>query len=441
MRVCRGRLARAAFSGGVARRTFVHGRDDAVPAAFIVCVLGLVAIAFHPATLRSQEVSPDSPGAELDALVSEALVGNPDVMAAAQRFEAAKAMIPPARTLPDPTLTFSYKDMDVNEAMYGVSQEIPFPGKLKLRGEIASREAGAMEQNYLAVRLGVIARLKVAYYELLLSDHSIAIIEKTRQILEQLSAAAEAGYSVGRMAQADVFRAQAEVSRSLARLATARQRKQSVNAELARLLNRPAATTVDVEGQLRPVPTHRNLADTLALIDESPMLRARGAAIERSNAVLALARREYLPDFEIGLQGVHEEPMRDDGYQVMLNVTVPLYFASKQRYGVREALATRESTAGENQALRQELVMRVTDEFAQIDRAGKVIELLEKAIIPQAELTLASARSAYSVGKVDFLTLLNSLFTLQENELELRAEIAGHEQARARLEEIIGEEP
>ncbi|MCC7259277.1 MAG: TolC family protein [Gammaproteobacteria bacterium] len=409
--------------------------------ALILNVLGVVATACHPATLRAQEVAPHAAGAGLDALVSEALAANPEVTVAAQRFEAAKTMIPPARTLPDPTLNFSYEDMDVDETMYGVSQEIPFPGKLKLKGDIASREADAMEQEYLAVRLAVVARLKEAYHELLLADQSIAVIEKTRQLLEQLAEAAEAGYSVGRTAQADIFRAQAEVSRSLARLAMARQRRQSVNAELARLLNRPAGTSVDVTGELRPRAMRRNLADTLALIDQSPMLRARGAAVDRSNAVLALARREYLPDFEIGLQGVHEDPMGDDGYQVMLNVTVPLYFASRQRYGVREALASRASAAGEMQALRQELAMRVTDEFAQIDRAGKVIRLLDNAIIPQAALTLAAARSGYNVGRVDFLTLLNSLFTLQENELELYSETAEHEKARARLEEIIGEEP
>jgi outer membrane protein TolC len=85
--------------------------------------------------------------------------------------------------------------------------------------------------------------------------------------------------------------------------------------------------------------------------------------------------------------------------------------------------------------------MRVRDEVAQIERAEKLIALLKGAIIPQVQLTLDSARSGYSVGRVDFLMLLDSLFTLQENELELRMEIAEHEKARARLEEIIGDEP
>lgn len=410
--------------------------------AILNCLLlAAAAVSASSTAPLAQEVMSASQPNGLAALILEVEENNPEIQAAAHRLEAARAMIPQARTLPDPTLNFSYEDMDVDETMYGVSQEFPFPGKLKLKGEMASREAEGMEQEYLAVRLGVVARLKEACYELLLARESAAIIGRNQQLLVQFSEAAEAGYAVGRMAQADVFRAQAEVSRSLARLATVRQQQQSIAAELARLLNRQPTAPVEVAGGLRPTPVRRNLAELLALIDQAPMLRARGKAVERSNAALALAQREYLPDFEIGLQGVHDEPMGDDGYQLMLNVTVPLYFANKQRHGVREALAAREGAAGDLQAMRQELAMRVRDEAAQIERAGKLIDLLGKAIIPQARLTLDSARSGYAVGRVDFLTLLNSLFTLQENELELQMESAEHEKARARLEEIIGEEP
>lgn len=380
-------------------------------------------------------------GGDLAALILEALDNNPEIRAASQRVEAGKAMIPQARTLPDPMLRFSYEDMPVRETMYGVSQEIPFPGKLRLKGEIAARGAEAMEQDYAAVRLGVIARLKETYYDLYLARRATAIIERNQQLLKQFSAVSEAGYKVGSMAQADVFRAQAEVSRGLARLATLRQREQSLGAEMARLLNRSSAAPVETQGNVRPAPLRLGLNDLLERLGDAPMVRATGKAVERGDASVALARREYLPDFEVGLQGIREEPMGDSGYQLMLNVTVPLYYANKQRYAEREARAARAGALSDLDAVRQELTMQVRDEVAQIERAERLIALLEGAIVPQVQLTLASARSAYAVGRVDFLTLLNSLYALQENELELATEITEHEKARARLEAIIGEEP
>lgn len=408
----------------------------------LFCLLiGPAVLSMMPALLAAQNPVSASQRLDLGALVQEAVENNPEIRAAAQRVDASKAMVPQARTLPDPMINLSYEDMQTRETMYGVSQEIPFPGKLRLKGEVASREAAQAEQEYNAVRLDVTARLKEAYFELQLVHRSIEIIEKNQQLLEQFSRTAESGYTVGEMAQTDVFRAQAEVSRSLARLATMRQRQQSVTAELTRILNRSRAEPLNVPSEIRPTPVRRRQAELVDLVDQAPLLLARSEEVERGSAAVELAQREYLPDFEIGVQGVRDEPMGDNGYQVMLNVTVPLYYATKQRYGVKEAIASRAEALGDQQAVRQELIMRVRDDIAQIERAEKLIGLLEKAIIPQAQLTMSSAISGYAVGRVDFLTLLNSLFTLQENELELQSEIVEHEKARARLEEIIGEEP
>lgn len=401
-------------------------------------VLGAAAWSTAPAD--DDRLRPEA-ARDLVALVQEAVGNNPEIRAAAQRVEVGKAMIPQARALPDPMLRFSYEDMSVRETMYGVSQEIPFPGKLRLKGEVAARGAEAMEQDYAAVRLRVIARLKETYYDLYLARRATAIIERNQLLLKQFSAASEAGYKVGSMAQADVFRAQAELSRGLARLATLRQRQQSLGAEMARLLNRSSAGPVATREDVRPTPLRLSLNDLLGRLDDAPMVLATGKALERGDASVALASREYLPDFEVGVQGIREEPMGDSGYQLMLNVTVPLYYASKQRYAEREARAARAGAASDLEAVRQELTMQVRDEVAQIERAERLIALLEGAIVPQVQLTLDSARSAYAVGQVDFLTLLNSLYALQENELELATEITEHEKARARLEAIIGEEP
>lgn len=412
--------------------------------AATVAAGGLVGWPTPPAS-AGESPSAETPSlprpAQLADMVRYAAAVNPEIRAARQRLDSAAAMVPQARSLPDPVLRFSYEDMDVRETMYGASQEIPFPGKLRLRGDIAERESAAMEQESVATRLAVIARLKEAYYEHLLARQAAGIVAKNRVLLVQFADAAGAGYAVGKMAQADVLRAQAEVSRSLGRLATLRQRERSSAAELSRVMDRPPTEVLEVAGRLETVPMRRNLDEILASVEQAPLLLARARAVERGDAALALARREYWPDVEVGLLGVRDEPMGERGYQVMLNVTVPLYFATKQRYAVREATATRQSAAGDLQAMRQDLVMRVRDEVAKVERAAELIRLLRDAIIPQAQLTLDSARSGYAVGRVDFLTLLSSLLTLQENELELLMEIVEHEMGRARLEEIIGEEP
>jgi outer membrane protein TolC len=345
------------------------------------------------------------------------------------------------KTLPEPMLNFGYEKVLDREWRYGVSQELPFPGKLRLRGEVATREAERMEQEYLAVPLRVIARLKEAFYDLALIQTSLEIVGRNRLVLVDFERTAQARYAVGRGVQQDVFRAQTEISRLLARLSTLEQRQASLRADINRILNRPPADPLGRPQRIEVTPLRRGLADLNALVDAAPLLRAQVKGVERGDQTIALARREYLPDFAIDVAGVHNDTMDKDGYEVMLGIKVPLYYTTRQRAGVREALAGREAASQELQAVRQELLFRLTDNFVQAQRAEQLMAILHDAIIPQARLTLESAQAGYAVGTIDFLTLLSSLLTLQENELELHAEITEHEKALARIEEIIGSVP
>jgi cobalt-zinc-cadmium efflux system outer membrane protein len=410
---------------------------------YVSCVLGLALFGGWQAGARAVAAPRDTePRIELRSLVREALENNPDIRAAQQRWVAAKAVIPQVKTLPDPLINLGYDQVEERGVTYGFSQEIPFPGKLRLRGEVATREAERVEQEYLAVPLRIIARLKEAFYDLAFVHRSIETVEKNRRVLLDFAQTAEARYAVGRGVQQDIFRAQTEVSRLLGRLATLEQRKASLQAEINRLLNRPPAAPLGIPQPLQMRPLRRPLEDFTVLVEQaSPLLQAQYKSVERGDQNIALARREFLPDFSVSAGGVRNETARKNGYQVMLGIKVPLYYATKQREAVREALASREAAVQDAHAVRQELLFRIQDNVVQAQRAEKLIALFTDAILPQARLTLEAAQAGYAVGKVDFLTLLSSLLTLQDNELELHGEITEHEKALARLEEVIGSVP
>ncbi len=105
---------------------------------------------------------------------------------------------------------------------------------------------------------------------------------------------------------------------------------------------------------------------------------------------------------------------------------------------MRQALADLSGARESLTNTRQDLLFRVKDDFVQAQRAERLVTILRDAIIPQATKALQASQAGYGVGKVDFLTLLNSLLTLQESELEIHGEMAAHEKALARLEEVTG---
>ena len=420
-----------------------------VPLA-VLSVVVLVPWAIRAAEDRGQVAAekpvPNSQGEvriDLPVLIRELEGTNPEIKAARQRWEAAKAVVPQVQTLPDPRLQFGYQRMPMTEplqgAMYGFGQEIPFPGKLSLRGDIAQRDAERLEQEYNATRLRLIATLKEAYFNLHFIHKSTEIVEKNKVLLMQFEKTAKARYSVGQAAQQDVFRAQVEISRVLDRLAVLDQQKESLHAAINRLVNRPPSGPLGTPDEVHTTILTIPLQELSRRADEfSPALQATAKSIERSEQSVSLATRQYYPDFDVTALGLRNDRTNDNGYQVMVGIKIPLFYETKQKEGVREARASLEGAREDFTATRQDLLFQVKDGFVQAQRAERLITLLRDAIIPQATLGLQAAQAGYAVGKVDFLTLLNSLLTLQESQLELHSEMVSHERAVARLEAVTG---
>ena len=131
----------------------------------------LLALPLLTATANGQERTPVT---TLDQLIDELVQNNPNIRAAQFRFEAATKRPSQVSTLPDPKLRLvnlgvgrplSRLNSDFAYWGIGVSQEIPFPGKLALAGEEAKREANSEREMYRNIVLEKTADLKVAYYE------------------------------------------------------------------------------------------------------------------------------------------------------------------------------------------------------------------------------------------------------------------------------------
>ncbi len=399
-------------------------------------VIGLLALSWAALPVQAAE-----PQLSLTTLVKEALQRNPEIRAARERWEASKAVTPQVETLPDPIVGLGYRGPEIaREGRLRLQQEIPFPGKLRLRGEVAAKAAEQAGEIYRAIRLRIIAQLKEAFFNLHFVHKSLRTVRKNLKILEQFEQTAEARYKVGKGIQQDILRAQVALSREMQRLTTLEQERESLRADINRILNRPPAAPLGTPEDFRLTP----LTYTLSQLNEhakknSPVIRAQVKGIERGESAVALSRREYYPDFFVRLGAVQSFRSSDQRDALgMLGIKVPLYYATKQRFGVKEALSSLESARQDHNTASQDILFRVKDNVVRVNRATRLAKLLEKAIIPQAGLALESSMAGYAVGKVDFLTMLDNVLRLQQDELDLHREKTDHEIAMARLEEAVG---
>jgi len=386
----------------------------------------------------------------LPSLVDEALRSNREILAAQKKYEAARQRPSQAGALPDPTVSVGYtsnggpwpvsgigREPTANAGV-SISQEMPFPGKRKLRTEIAAKEADAEFEEYLSVRLRVVSDLKQAYHELHHANTGIAFVKRYQDLLQNILRISEARYSVGRAAQQDIFKAQTQFSIFATQLVRYEQERASKIIQINALLNRPQDTSVEVPEEMEPGDLPLTLDEMLAHArTQAPAIARDQKMVERTELAASLARRDYYPDYTVS-GGYFNQGGLPPMWQFRMDVKVPAYFWRKQRSAVNQ----QEFAAGEArhnyEATGVSIQARIREEYTVAETARKLIDLYQKSVIPQAQLAQESSMASYQTGAIDFLSVFSNFMTVVDYELMYHEEVMQFHVALARLEEMVG---
>ncbi len=382
-------------------------------------------------------------------LLSILLQQNPEILAARSRFDAAIKRPSQAGTLPEPTASYTnfgvghpFSRLNGSDFAYhgfGVSQEFPFPGKLALASEEAKREADSERQKYQAVILDVTSRLKVAYYEWLAVNKAIELTRKNRDLLSRFEEIARNRYSVGKGLQHDVLKAQLEVSTLEQQFAMLDERRQRAEAEIASLVADQGVVLRPPE-DIQPTSFSMSLDELLRATADSPRIRAEQKMIDARAVGINRSLKDFRPDFGASFQWLRTGANFPDYYMATVEVKIPIYYARKQRYALEESYSRLNEAKQNYRAAQQQANYGVKDQFLTIQSSERILNLYKTTLLPQAQLTVDSAASAYEVGNIDFLTLVSNLTNLITLERQYYDELARHEEGIARLEPVIGRE-
>jgi outer membrane protein, heavy metal efflux system len=390
------------------------------------------------------------PQVDLDDLIRAALSQNPAIKSAAERYKAQQAKVPQVRSLADPTFSggwmgnirpFSVQHGDPSSYRgLTVSQDLPFPGTLKLRGQIADRGAEAAWWEYEQARRQVATDVKVAYYDYFYYTKAIEITEKDKDLLKKLASIAESLYRVGKGMQPDVFRAQVEVSRINQKLIILRQQGDTARARLNTLLYRDPESPLPPPAPFRPAEFHATLSDLYALGRQNdPGLEMDRRMIEGNRYAVDLARKAYDPDFSVAYTYL-QRPAMPDMYGVMVGINIPVFYRTKQRQGVIEATHDLIGAQRGFDDRTASLSFEIKQQYLAATASRDLSNLYSKAIVPQSSLALESSMSAYEVGKLDFLSMLTNFVDVLDYEVSYYEQLSMFQSSLARLEPLVGTE-
>lgn len=384
----------------------------------------------------------------LSDLVAIAKTNNPELMAAKKTWQASRARITKDSTWQDPKFELMYEQVpglrgsfdDASMKMYGLSQMIPFPGKLTLKRWLADDAARMTEQKYLASLRSVVAKLKTTYYSLYFVDQSIRINEENKALLQNFAKIAEAKYVVGKASQHDVLKAQIEFSLLDNELITLRQKRQTVQARLNALLNRESRASLEVEVNLNLADVNFSLVSLEAIaLGQRPDLKATEYGFLMSQKATTLAKAAYLPDFSLKALRREMKTTGLNGWNVVFMADLPLWFW-REAAGVSEAAAIEAAAKAAYLNMKNMVRFEVHDAFVKVDTAQRLTKLFKTSIVPKAKQALQAATRAYKSNKVDFLTLINSQKMLLNAKLQYFRARADFGTSLADLEQVIGGE-
>jgi cobalt-zinc-cadmium efflux system outer membrane protein len=383
---------------------------------------------------------------EREAFVKAVLARNPSVEAARAAARAALYEVPQARSLEDPMLMYGIAPISAFDAgsRFGqrvqLEQRFPFPGKLRLRGEVALADAlGAREDlTSTTLRLGLAA--SQLFDDWYVVSRALEINAEHLRLLESFKRSAEAQFVVGKASQQDPLQAEVEIAQLLHEEVVLKAQRAILRARMNSLLRRaPQAGLPSPPKELQistaAPPPSVELQDQA--VRNRPELAALAARIRGRQAGIQLARRNYFPD--VGVMGSYNSMWMNAPHQYMVGVTLnlPIYL-EKRGAAVEQARA--QLTRAEAEQVREMDEIRVEVEQARerLLESLHAVTLFRSRIVPAVQDQVEAARVGFETGRNSFLAVIQAENNLRTIELRFAQVLADVERRRADLDRAVG---
>ncbi|MDX1679975.1 MAG: TolC family protein [Akkermansiaceae bacterium] len=376
-------------------------------------------------------------GSSPEALAELAIKHHPSLVAARHRANRLAAVSPRLRSLPDPMAEISTGSMAETaagrvDAMAGIKQKIPFPGKRKQAGAAADSEAAAARAEIEALELKLTERVHAAWWDLYLAHRTIDLTRESKTVLESVRDAVDSRVAADQARQADQIRLSNELAMIDRDLAEAELLRQTASARLNSLLNRPTNAAL-------PTPKDRaiaHLGSLDALLIKAQQKHPEVAAAERHYEAfthkLKRAELEKYPDFTVGIaaadvnsSGLSPVANGRDQVYATLGIDIPLWQEPRKAM-LREAREGMKETEAMIAATRSDLRYRVEEAWYRAKTSREVSNLFSSRLVPNAKQAYDVTLTSYSAGNSNF----NDLIETWRQHLAYRLQLA---QNRAQL--------
>lgn len=385
----------------------------------------------------------------LSVLIEEAGKNDPAIHVAESAARAASFAAPQISSRPDPQFTLQqfsvgsprpfagYTNSDFAYIGLGVSQQFPYPGKLKLRGAVADREADTARAHVEVVSRDEIESLKTTYLHLAYLQRTLGILQQNATLLEQIEEQVGARYSTGQGNQRDVLKAQLERTKILREISMHHQSVGEDQAALKRILRRSQDSPDIVPEPLAATFLRHTVSELLDRVrQQNPNVHEDAAMVQRNQAAVELAQKEFRPDFELSYMYENTDRKFRDYYMLSFSVNFPR--RKPRQAALAQAQVNVERAQQEQESEVQTALAEVQKQYVIVKTSEKQLLIYRDGLIPQAQATVQAGLAAYESNRGDFEALFSSYADVLSLNLEYQQTLLDHDTALAHIERLTG---
>jgi len=365
-----------------------------------------------------------------------AIANNLDLAAARRGRAVREAEVKTAGQHPNPDLVFESTRDTPHQTL---SLDVPFElWKRSRRLDLAREGLTLADVEDTAAVLALRRRVRMAFYGLLAAEEGAKLATSMAEVSTRVRDVAQARFEAGAAPRLDVMAADLGLARVRADLELARSARLSAQAELNGVLNRPAAQTLAVAGEMAegpPLPTAEQAVARAA--DGNAELRAaeREVAIEEKR--LGLLKAERFPTPVVSLGAVFNAPGEYDvGYRAGLSLAVPLF--DRNQGPIAGSLARGDQARLRRDALRRSVEARAFAAHARALAQRAQVTAFRETLVPTATTIESLAEEGYRLGRNPVLAVLEAQRALRDAKSDYLAALVSHQSALADLEDVLG---
>lgn len=336
---------------------------------------------------------------------------NTKIRSFVSKSEGLKGLVTQASLLPNPEIEVELENFsgdlsgtDESEFTTSIGQKIETAGKRTARTDLAKakRESFLLEAKTEVAE--IIGNVKTAYQQVLFAQARKALAEQELHLAKDVYSAVEKKVRYGGVLRVELTKAEMALQSAQIKLANARQILDESKNELSSYWG---GDGFDI-GKLPRLPLSESNDTPLTPFDvkQSPFYKLSESRLYTATARHRNERALIYPDVTARVGYRRIEETGDNTFITSLSVPIPLF--NRNQGSVRNASKLQEATKQEHINNTRRLHSKISNLQKRLEVQTKELKLLKSAILPQSKKALDQVKSAYALGKVSYLDLLDS---------------------------------